>query len=125
MKKLTTSLMAILVTLVILSLILPMKASADHGWAVGEWKLSQSYHDTTFSGTLSIQREDGRFSGRIYFDTVGHWEHLKHVEVTDETLSFSRPMAKQKFRGHRHGDEITGHWDSSTQGEWKWRAWRD
>jgi hypothetical protein len=130
MKKLTLSLVA-LVALVILSLILPMKATAGRGWAVGEWRLLQYFtqddgREVSFSGLLRIHREGDGFHGRIYFDAVGNWEPLVNIEVTDETIRFTRPMYEQKFRGHRSGDRMKGTYrDRIHHGEWTWRAERD
>ncbi len=92
-------------------------------WAVGDWKLLQYYQDITYSGTLSIKREGGRYFGQIYFDSLGAWEPLEGIEVSNDTIQFYRPMyGGQNFRGHHHGGEISGRWDSPTQGEWRWSA---
>lgn len=126
MQRLTISLLAIL-TLVIFSLILPMKTSAHRGWAVGEWRLVQYYTDdgreVSFSGLLRIHREEDRFYGRIYFDVVGDWEPLEDILVTDETIRFTRPMYKQRFDGHRNGNRMKGTYrDKIHHGEWTWMA---
>jgi hypothetical protein len=129
MKKPTISLVAIL-ALVTLSLVLPMKASAYRGWAVGEWRLLQYYTENgrqvSFNGRLRIHREGDRFYGHIYFDVVGDWEPLENIEVTDETIRFTRPMYEQRFRGHRQGNQMSGTYrDRIHDGEWTWRAERE
>ncbi len=127
MKKLTLSLLVIL-TLSILSFAMPMQASASRGWAVGEWMLYQYFtsedgREVTFNGRLRIHREGDRFYGRIYFDVVGNWEPLEDINVTDETIRFTRPMYKQRFYGHRNGNQMNGTYrDKIHRGEWKWRA---
>lgn len=127
MKKLTISLLVIL-TLAIIYCTLPTQAFADHRWAVGEWKLVQSFTqndgaEVTFNGRIRIHREHGRFVGSIYFDTVGNWERLRNIEVSDETISFTRPMHGQRFYGHRHRNQMKGTYkDKLHQGEWKWWA---
>jgi hypothetical protein len=127
MKKLAISLLVIL-TSVILYCSLPTQAFADHEWAIGEWRLVQYFtqengSEVTFNGRLRIQREHGRFSGSIYFDAVGNWEPLRKIEVSDETISFTRPTYEQRFYGHRHRDKMNGTYkDKLHQGEWKWRA---
>lgn len=130
MKKLTISFMVIL-TLVILSFSLSTKASAYRGWAVGEWRLLQYYtqddgREVTFNGRLRFFREGDRIHGRIYFDDIGNWEPLKHIEVTDETIRFTRPMYEQKFNGNRNGNQLNGTYrDKIHHGEWKWKAWQE
>jgi hypothetical protein len=129
MKKLAIALLAIL-PLVTLSLILPRKVSAASEWAVGEWKLSTDYsdadHQTTFTGRLRIEREGRRLSGRIYFDTLGEWERLEDVEVTHETVSFTRPKYKQRYFGHRDRGRMEGTYkDHLHHGEFAWRAERE
>jgi hypothetical protein len=130
MKKFTVSFLALL-TLAILFFTPPMQASTDRGWPVGEWRLVQNYtqddgQEVTFNGRLRIHREKDRLYGRINFDVVGNWEPLEGVEVTDETISFIRPMYKQKFYGHRQGNRIKGTYrDKMNRGEWEWRAERE
>ena len=127
MKKLTVSFLALL-TLAILSFTLPMQASADRGWAVGEWRLVQNYtrddgQKVTFNGRIRIHRERGKFYGRINFDVVGNWEPLEGIEVTDETIRFIRPVYKQRFHGQRYGNRMKGTYrDKLNRGEWTWRA---
>jgi len=127
MKKLAISLLVIL-TLVILFCSLPMQSFADQSWAIGEWKLVQYFtqdngSEVTFNGRLRIFREQGRFAGSIYFDAVGNWEPLKHIEVSEETIIFTRSTYEQRFYGHRHGDKMNGTYkDKIHKGEWKWRA---
>lgn len=130
MKKMTISLLAIL-TLFTLSLILPMEASADRGWAVGEWRLVQYYtsdngSEVSFNGRLRIHRDGDRFYGRIYFDVVGKWEPLEDVEVMDKAIRFTRPEYKQRFKGHRKHDQMGGTYrDKINRGEWTWQAERE
>ena len=104
----------------------PPPGGSYRNWVVGEWRIKQYYQGATYFGTLSIQRERGRFYGRIYFDSLGNWEPLEEVEVTEETLSFYRPLyGGQSYRAHRNGNGMSGHWDNPAQGRWEWRAWRD
>ena len=129
MKKLAIALMAIL-PLVTLSLILPGTASADGEWAAGEWKLWTDYSDAngqvTFTGHVRIQRVGGRLTGRIKFDVLGEWERLEDIEVTDETVGFTRPKYKQRYFGHRNGDRMEGTYkDRLNHGEWAWQAERE
>jgi len=128
MKKLAIALVVVL-PLVTLSLILPGKASADVGWAVGGWKLWTDYSDhgqrTAFTGRLRIERERGRLSGRVYFDVLGEWERLEDVEVTDDTVSFTRAKYEQRYSGHRRRDRMEGTYrDHLNHGEWAWHAQR-
>lgn len=114
----------------ILFLLCPLRVSADRAWFVGEWQLtqyfSQDHREVVFKGRLRIHRERDHFHGRIYFDVVGKWEPLEDVEITDETVSFTRPQYEQRFHGHREGHHLVGTYrDRLHQGKWEWRAERE
>ena len=119
-----------IVTLVCLTLYvsMPMQAFADNRWAVGEWNMVQYFTQddgtkVTFNGRIRIYREHHGLYGDIYFDALGKWEPLQNIEVTDETIRFTRPMYEQKFYGHRNRNKINGTYkDKIHQGKWQWSA---
>lgn len=129
MKGMTKNAVWIL-TLVCLGLYcsMPTQAFADHRWAVGEWRLAQYFTqndgaEVTFHGRIRINREDHRWYGDIYFDTLGRWEPLQDIEVTDDTIRFTRPMYEQRFYGHRNRYKLNGTYkDRIHQGRWEWSA---
>ena len=106
-------------------------ALADRDWAIGSWRIQQNFsvhHEkTAFSGRLRITRENGHFTGRIYFDAVGRWEELEDVHVADDTIRFFRPEYPQEFHGMRKGRRIEGTWQDRERKnrEWTWEAERD
>ncbi len=128
-KKKASAYLAVLLVLILFQFY-PPEVSADRAWVVGEWRLvqyfSKEHHEVTFKGRLRIHREGNHFHGRIYFDVLGKWEPLEDIEVTDETVSFTRPQYEQRFRGHRDGHVLVGIYrDRLNQGKWQWRAERE
>lgn len=119
---------ATLLMLVVCVLAVPQTGLAYRGWAVGDWRLWQFYSEagsqTTFTATLRISREGNRFYGTIYYDKLGNWEPVENVEVTNDSLSFTRPLyGPQHYYGQFNGTELTGTYrDMTLGGEWNWRA---
>jgi hypothetical protein len=131
MRRTTLGIVAVAALTALLFLVLPRNASAHRDWAVGEWRLWQSYsehhEETTFKGRLRISRDGDHFHGHIYFDVVGEWEPLADVVVGDETIRFTRPRYKQEFHGQRKGEALEGTYRDAIHGdkEWTWRAEKD
>jgi hypothetical protein len=118
----TRSLPFILISFVLL--VCSSDVLADRDWAIGMWRIQQNFsvhHEkTAFSGRLRIGREDGHFTGRIYFDSVGRWEQLEDVHVSDDTIRFFRPEYPQEFHGRRKNGRIEGTWQDREKKDWEW-----
>lgn len=100
----------------------PASAQYHHHWVTGQWALTQYAPDgTSYTGRLRIHREGGFWEGRIYFDVLGTWEPLQDVEVTHDSIRFTRGSYKQKFYGHFHDGIIDGgykDWLHHNRGRW-------
>ncbi len=81
----------------------PPTATAD---PAGIWRLDAAGH----TGELEISRAQGMLSGRVRFDAQGAWEPLAEMYFDEAIgeLSFSRPGAKQGYRGQLRDGRLEG-----------------
>jgi len=104
---------------------------ADRDWVIGRWQIRQNFsahhQEAVFKGRLTIRRDGHHFTGRIYFDSVGRWEELQDVKVSDDTIRFFRPEYPQDFHGRHTQRGIEGTWKDRTKRdkEWTWEAERE
>jgi hypothetical protein len=65
--------------------------------AEGRWSINAD----NSTGILELSWSGGQFSGRVYFDSLRHWEPLTNVrfEAVSGQIDFDRPEANQHYTG--------------------------
>ncbi|HRH81290.1 MAG TPA: hypothetical protein PLW81_09615 [Thiobacillaceae bacterium] len=81
--------------------------TAKHGKTVaGTWAINGN----GYQGKLEISEQDGKLSGRVWYDIHGRWEALRDVSFNGRNLVFTRPIpgATQRYTGAVAGKEFRG-----------------
>ena len=85
----------------------------------GTWKLVANHHH----GVMEISGSPGSYQGRLKFG--GGWEPMVGLKIQGNSISFSRPRVRQRYRGTITGTTITGTFDqggAGASGGYQWRA---
>ncbi|HAM51583.1 MAG TPA: hypothetical protein DCP92_13180 [Nitrospiraceae bacterium] len=98
------------------------RASGAEGFARavhGQWSINAN----NFTGILELSRSGGQYTGRVYFDGLGHWEPLTNIQfdAVDGHIDFDRPEANQHYSGRLVNDNVM---EGTLSGGYTWSAKR-
>lgn len=98
--------------------------TARHGKnVVGTWAINGN----GYQGKLEISEQDGKLTGRVWYDLHSRWEALRDVSFNGRNLVFTRPIpgATQRYTGAVAGKEFRGTFtQEGTSKVYNWSAKR-
>ncbi len=88
----------------------------------GPWLFSAN----NFPGRLEFHWTGNVWTGRIFFNNLGHWEELTNILFDPHTgqLQFHRISVNQLYSGTLSGNRILGTFGYGAPGGFHWEAWR-